>query len=212
MVLRREGWTRLRGQQLRRAAAEPGAEGAQIPGESWSSSAAERDGSRCEHGGNSGAALERVVLDDGTRLIAKRVGPGADWLGRVTRDRGRTALLWQAGAFERMPAELDHGIESVIADGDGWWVVMRDLSATFLGEERRLSRSESPPHSRRRSRDARRVRRRRSRWRRAPEDRLGMSSPRVAESERAGPDLLPKQLDAAWDAFADSVPPTWQMR
>lgn len=37
-------------------------------------------------------------------------------------------------------------------------------------------------------------------------DRLGMSSPRVADAERAGPDLLPKQLEAAWDAFADSVP------
>ena len=33
-----------------------------------------------------------------------------------------------------------------------------------------------------------------------------MSSLRVAEAERSGPDLLPKQLDAAWDAFADSVP------
>ena len=33
-----------------------------------------------------------------------------------------------------------------------------------------------------------------------------MSAPRVAEAERAGSDLLPKQLEAAWDAFADSVP------
>jgi hypothetical protein len=158
------------------------------------------------HGGNSGAALERVVVGDGSTLIAKRVGPGADWLGRVTRDRGRAALLWQAGAFARMPAELDHGIESVLADGDGWWVVMRDLSASFLADDRRLSRAESrtiltaaaqmhavfagdPPDGAA-----------------ALGDRLGMSSPRVADAERAGPDLLPKQLDAAWDAFADAVP------
>jgi hypothetical protein len=33
-----------------------------------------------------------------------------------------------------------------------------------------------------------------------------MSSLRVAEAERTGPDLLPKQLDAAWDAFAEAVP------
>ena len=33
-----------------------------------------------------------------------------------------------------------------------------------------------------------------------------MSSLRVADAERDGPDLLPKQLEAAWDAFADSVP------
>jgi hypothetical protein len=158
------------------------------------------------HGGNSGAALERVVLADGTALVAKRVGPGADWLGRVTHDRGRTALLWQAGAFARMPAELDHGIESVQPDEDGWWVVMRDLSPSFLGDDRRLSRAES-----------RRVLAAAATMHREfagdpPDgaatlgDRLGMSSPRVAEAERAGPDLLPKQLEAAWDAFSDAVP------
>jgi hypothetical protein len=158
------------------------------------------------HGGNSGAALEGVVLGDGTQLIAKRVGPGADWLGRVTRDRGRTALLWEAGAFARLPAGLDHGIESVHPDGDGWWVLMADLSSTFLADDRRLSRAES-----------RRVLEVAAAMHRefagdVPDgvatlsDRLGMSSLRVAETERDGPDLVPKQLEAAWDAFADSVP------
>ena len=158
------------------------------------------------HGGNSGAALERVILADGTNLIAKRVAPGADWLGRVTHDRGRTAVLWQAGAFTRMPARLDHGIESVLADGDGWWVVMRDLSASFLGDERRLSRAES-----------RTILTAAAELHRAfiddvpagpatLDDRLGMSSLRVAEAERTGPDLLPKQLEAAWEAFAEAAP------
>jgi hypothetical protein len=159
-----------------------------------------------EHGGNSGAALERVILADGTVLVAKRVGPGADWLGRVTHDRGRTALLWQAGAFARMPGMLDHGIESAQADGDGWWVVMRDLSATFLRGDRVLSRGESgrilaaAAAMHREFADD------------VPDgtatlrDRLGMSSPRIADVERGGPDLLPKQLEAAWDAFADAVP------
>jgi hypothetical protein len=158
------------------------------------------------HGGNSGAALERVILADGTRLVAKRVGAGTDWLGRVTHDRGRTALLWHAGAFARMPAPLEHGIDVVLADGDGWWVVMRDLSATFLGDERRFSRAES-----------RRVLSAAAALHAAfagdvPDgtatlrDRIGMTSPRVADAERAGSDLLPKQLDAAWDAFSESVP------
>jgi hypothetical protein len=158
------------------------------------------------HAGNSGAALERVTLPDGTGLIAKRVGPAADWLGRVTRDRGRTALLWQAGAFAHMPPPLDHGIETVIADGDAWWILMRDLSTTFLGDERQLSRAES-----RQVLDAAAALHAAFAGQ-VPEgaaalrDRLGMSSPRVADAERAGPDLLPKQLDAAWDAFSDSVP------
>jgi Phosphotransferase enzyme family len=160
-----------------------------------------------EHAGNSGASLERVTLTDGTQLIAKYVGRAADWLGRVTGDQGRTPLLWQAGAFARLPPTLDHGIEGVVADGDGWWVLMRDLSASFLGNERRLSRAESrrilgagaglhaefagdvPDGAA------------------ALGDRLGMSSRRVAEAERRGSDLLPKQLEAAWDAFAESVPP-----
>ena len=159
-----------------------------------------------DHAGNSGAALERVTLADGTELIAKRVGPAADWLGRVTRDRGRTALLWQAGAFSRIPSSLDHGIEAVVADGDGWWVVMRDLSAAFLGDARRLSRAES-----------RRVLAAAAALHAefadeipdgaaALSDRLGMASLRVADAERAGSDLLPKQLGAAWDAFSESVP------
>jgi hypothetical protein len=159
-----------------------------------------------DHAGNSGAALERLVLDDGTVLIAKRVGAATEWLGRVTRDRGRTALLWQAGAFRRMPVTLDPGIESVEPDGDAWWVVMRDLSPTFLGDERRLTRQES-----RRILDA--VAAMHAQFAGdVPEgaaalaDRLGMSSLRVAELERPSPDLLPKQLEAAWDAFADAVP------
>jgi hypothetical protein len=159
-----------------------------------------------EHGGNSGAALERVLLADGSALVAKRVGAGADWLGRVTGDRGRTALLWEAGAFARMPRGLEHGIESVPRDDDGWWVLMRDLSSTFLGDDRRLSRAES-----RRILAAAAEMHREFAGDPPPgcatlRDRLGMSSLRVAESERAGPDLLPKQLDAAWDAFSEAVP------
>jgi Phosphotransferase enzyme family len=158
------------------------------------------------HAGNSGAMLERVVLSDGTRLVAKRVGPGADWLGRVTRDQGRTALMWEDGAFARMPPALDHGIDSVVADGDGWWVVMRDLSSSFLGDTRRLSRAESRTilgvagaMHREFAGDAVTGVARLA-------DRLGMASPRVADAERESPDLLPKQLEAAWDAFADAVP------
>lgn len=158
------------------------------------------------HAGNSGAALERVTSADGSTLVAKRVGGATDWLGRVTGDHGRTALLWEGGAFARMPAQIDHGIERVVPDESGWWVLMRDLSHTFLGEDRRLSRTESRrilgAAAAMHSEFAGDV----------PAGaadlsaRLGMSSLRVADAERSGPDLLPKQLEAAWDAFADAVP------
>jgi Phosphotransferase enzyme family len=159
-----------------------------------------------DHAGNSGAALDRVVLEGGEALIAKRLAPGGDWLGRATGDRGRTALLWQDGAFARMPAAIEHGIVAVHRDRDAWWVVMRDLSATFLGDERRLTRAES----------------RRILGAAAAmhaefagdvpdgaatlEARLGAASPALAAAERSGSDLLPKQFETAWEAFADAVP------
>ncbi len=158
------------------------------------------------HGGNSGAALERVTLADGTGLIAKRVGPASDWLGRVTRDRGRTALLWDAGVFDRLPASLGHGIEAVVADGDGWWVVMRDLSATFLGDQRRLSRDESRRILGVAAQLHAEFAGEKPDGAATLADRIGMTSLRVADAEQASSDLLPKQLPAAWDAFAESVP------
>jgi hypothetical protein len=42
------------------------------------------------------------VLADGQALIAKRIVPGSDWLGRQTRDPGREALLFADGVFARM--------------------------------------------------------------------------------------------------------------
>ncbi len=159
-----------------------------------------------EHAGNSGAALERLVTAEGIVLIAKRVGGDSDWLGRVTRDRGRTALLWEAGAFARMPSELDPGIESVERDGEAWWIVMRDLSSTFLGDERRLTRGESERILRVAAAMHAEFSGDVPDGAAALEDRLGMASLPVAERERTSQDLLPKQLEAAWDAFAEAVP------
>jgi aminoglycoside phosphotransferase (APT) family kinase protein len=36
-------------------------------------------------------------------------------------------------------------------------------------------------------------------------DRLGMTSPAVSQAERRSPDLLPKQFEHGWEAFADVV-------
>ena len=37
-------------------------------------------------------------------------------------------------------------------------------------------------------------------------DRIGISSPAVADAERPNPDLLPKEFEQGWDAFAELVP------
>jgi hypothetical protein len=164
------------------------------------------DGGALEHGGNSGAALQRATIG-GAPVVLKRCAPGADWLGRVTRDEGRTGLLWRAGALQAAAQDVETGIVGVVEDDGASWVAMRDVSAHLLGDERRLSRDEA-----RRVLAAGAALHRRFRGAPPPgcatlEARLGMSSPRVAEAERDGPDLLPKQLELAWEAFADACPP-----
>jgi hypothetical protein len=158
-------------------------------------------------GGWSGNRIDRLVLADGRALIAKRIVPGSDWLGRATRDPGREALLHVDGAFARMPQRVDPATVATAREDDAWWVVMRDASADLLDHETPLTREQSrfvlgaaaamweefwddaPAHAG------------------ALADRLGAASTAVAERERAGLDLLPKQFDAAWEAFAEAVEP-----
>jgi hypothetical protein len=157
------------------------------------------------HGGNSGATLLRARRDDGTTFILKRVSAaGGDWLARVTEDRGRTAQLYEAGAFDRMPAVIGDGIVAVERTADAAWIAMREIE--LLPSAARLSREQS-----RQILDAA------AQLHRAFHDsvplgaaslgaRIGMSSPAVADAERAQPDLLPKQFEQGWDAFAELVP------
>jgi hypothetical protein len=158
------------------------------------------------HGGNSGAALLRATRDDGTSFVLKRITPGADWLARATRDRGRTAQLHAAGAFDAMPSAIEHGIVAVERTDDAAWVAMRDVQRHLLAEDARLTRTQS-----RRILDAAAalhatflgV---------VPDgaallrDRIGMSSPAVADAERLSTDLLPKQFEHGWEALAEIVP------
>ena len=157
------------------------------------------------HGGNSGAALLRAEAG-GSSFILKRVGGGgSDWLARATGDEGRTAQLYEVGAFERMPDSIGHGIVAVERDGDAAWVAMRDVSAILLPGNARLSREES-----RRILNAAADLHRTFRGNAPPgaatlAARVGMSSPAIGEAERAQPDLLPKQFEQGWDAFGELV-------
>lgn len=157
------------------------------------------------HGGNSGAALLRATRDDGTAFVLKRVTAGADWLARATADAGRTAQLWDAGAFAAMPSQIEHGIVAVERAGDAAWVAMRDVHEQLLDEDARLTRA-----------DSRRILDASAALHAAFHDnvpagaatmhaRIGMSSPAVADAERAQPDLLPKQFEHGWEAFAEIV-------
>jgi Phosphotransferase enzyme family len=155
--------------------------------------------------GWSGNILERLVLADGSRLVAKRIVPGSNWIDRHTADEGREALLFRSGVLDRVRAAIDHTIVAAERDGDAWWVVMKDVSDTLLSDEKRLSRSES----------LRILAAANQMWEefwgeQVPLlcplwDRFRLFSPAIAESERAGLDLLPKQYEVFWEAFAEAV-------
>jgi SnoaL-like domain len=155
--------------------------------------------------GWSGNRIDRLVMDDGRALIAKRIVPGSDWLGRATSDDGREALLHLSGVLGRMPPQVDPAVVAAERDGDAWWVVAPDVSEYLLDERSPLSREqnrfilgaaaamwdafwgEDVPHLA------------------SQADRLAAGAPAVAERERDGLDILPKQLEAAWEAFAEAV-------
>jgi hypothetical protein len=95
------------------------------------------------HDGRSGARLERVVLDDGTRLVIKRTSPSADLAMRVTGAAvSREHRLWQAGVLDRLPPGLGHALVDSWQDGDETVLVMRDLGAAVVGWGRTISREE----------------------------------------------------------------------
>ena len=155
--------------------------------------------------GWSGNLLERLTLADGRRLIAKRIVPGTNWIDHHTKDQGREALLFTSGVLGRMPHAIDHAVLAAERDGDAWWVVMRDVSASLLSDGRRLSRDEH----------RRVLAAANAMWdefwnEQVPhlcslDDCFQLFSPAIAEAERDGLDLLPKQYEVFWEAFAEAV-------
>ena len=94
--------------------------------------------------GYSGAPLERVRLDDGRRLIVKRISPRWDVLMRITHDDGRAGRLWAEGVFDRFPPAIEHATIAAEPDPEtsGWTIIMRDLSSALLPDDRMLTRGE----------------------------------------------------------------------
>ncbi len=83
----------------------------------------------------SGSHLLVVETNDGQgpHYILKCISPARDWLMRATDDRlCRSVTLWQHGFFDRMPPQIEHGILACCRDGQGWAILMRDVSATLV--------------------------------------------------------------------------------
>lgn len=82
--------------------------------------------------GASGATLERLTFEDGSRLVVKSFAPGRDWMMRATHDTGRAAELWTSGAADRLPPTIDPAIVRIEHEGDEWRLYLKDVSALFL--------------------------------------------------------------------------------
>lgn len=157
---------------------------------------------RVLHEGSSGATVYRARLRDGSTVVVKHAVPTADWLMRATRDRGREALLWEAGVFDRLPPQVECPIVSARRAGDGWLIVMRDVEPAL----RSLARAPSA--------EVGRVLDAVDALHGVPlpddpsllcscVDRLRIFSPARPLVEWRGVDTIPKTLTRMWQAFAD---------
>jgi hypothetical protein len=94
------------------------------------------------HDGKSGAALERVVLSDGRRVVVKRLDPAADLMMAMTHDSvGREFALWSSGRFDVLPVGVGHAVVDGWAEDVGSTLVLRDLGSAVLSWEDRLDRA-----------------------------------------------------------------------
>lgn len=160
-----------------------------------------------DHDGASGARLERARLADGSRVILKRFDPAQDLtmalppVGEV-----REIALWRAGVLDRLPPPIGHAIVGAWREEGFWVLAMRDLSATILGWESRISRAQCrrviaaalAMHERFRGEEIEDLL--------ALEDRVAIFSPRVMGSLRGRGNPLPDHCLRGWERFADIAP------
>lgn len=92
------------------------------------------------HVGKSGAALERLTLRDGRRVVVKRVTPDSDLtLGTLGGTVAQEYLLWRSGGLDRLPEGVGHAIiDGWTEDPDTTVIVMRDLGDAVLTWDDRL--------------------------------------------------------------------------
>lgn len=160
------------------------------------------------HVGKSGASLERILLDDGRRVVLKRLSPATDLAMALTGDHvGREYLLWRSGLLDALPVGVGHAVVDGWTEPSGAVLVMRDLGPAVLTWERRLSRAE-----------CRWVFARLARMYAALADRtdpsltpldavVGLFSPVRLRPHLAGDNPLAGLALRGWEIFAETAPP-----
>jgi hypothetical protein len=157
------------------------------------------------HMGQAGNSLERDLLDDGRRVVVKRM-TGDDWVARQTHDPGREIGVWESGLLARLPTVIDHAVLDGGRDGSASFLVMRDVSTELLPPARRLSREES-----KRVLGAAAEMHGSLAGESVPggcslDDKITLTAPRRLEPALSGPDYLPKMLVVGWDVFMSEAP------
>lgn len=90
--------------------------------------------------GLSGAALERVWLDDSRTVVVKRQSPHTDLFMKILGDEhGRELDLYQRGILDLLPPAVRHAVIGGWVEGDTTVIVMRDLGDKVLGWRDKLS-------------------------------------------------------------------------
>jgi hypothetical protein len=83
----------------------------------------------------SGSRLEAVETkgDQPQRFVLKRMTKRADWLMQATNDdHCRSVALWRYGLLNKLQPAIDHAILACARDGDGWAMLMRDVSPYLM--------------------------------------------------------------------------------
>jgi len=84
------------------------------------------------HAGESGAQLERAVLDGTTPVVVKTFTCDNDIAMRLSDDTGRAAELFLDGSLDRLPAGVTHALLDAWPQGSGWVQVMEDVGAGLI--------------------------------------------------------------------------------
>ncbi len=158
--------------------------------------------------GASGNKVERVLLDDGTELVRKRVSPEWDWISRATGDDGRALKMWDAGLFDRIPPSIDHATVAVERDSesDGWCIFMRDVSDAMVGPEevldwprlQRVLSAVAELHFAFWGDDSAELC--------SLEDRYHLLSPRTAKRETENGHPVGDTISRCWEVFTEFIP------
>ena len=79
----------------------------------------------------SGSGFVALVTNGGSgpRFVVKRSSLACDWIVRATGDTaGREVQVWANGLLDELPQEITHPVLACARDGDGWAILMRDVS------------------------------------------------------------------------------------